>query len=143
MSFVIAAPEMLAAAAADLAGIGSAVGAANAAALAPTTSVLAAAADEVSTAVAALFSGHAQAYQALSAQAGAFHAQFVAVLNAGAGSYLQAEATNAEQNLLNAVNAPAQAVLGRPLIGDGAAGGPGQDGGAGGLLFGNGGRGGD
>ena len=36
--------------------------------------------DEVSMAVAALFSGHAQAYQALSAQAAAFHAQFVKAL---------------------------------------------------------------
>ncbi|AIH71701.1 hypothetical protein IU18_13695 [Mycobacterium tuberculosis] len=48
MSFVIAAPEALVAVASDLAGIGSALAEANAAALAPTTALLAAGADEVS-----------------------------------------------------------------------------------------------
>jgi hypothetical protein len=67
MSFVIAAPEALAAAASNLAGIESALSAANAAAGAHTTAVLAAGADEVSAAIAAVFSGHAQGYQALSA----------------------------------------------------------------------------
>ncbi|MXI81705.1 PE domain-containing protein, partial [Mycobacterium tuberculosis] len=42
MSFVVVAPEVLAAAASDLAGIGSTLAQANAAALAPTTAVLAA-----------------------------------------------------------------------------------------------------
>ncbi len=53
MSFLIAAPEMLTAAAADIATIGSTISAADAIAAAPTTSVLAAAADEVSLAIAA------------------------------------------------------------------------------------------
>ncbi|WP_016719227.1 PE domain-containing protein, partial [Mycobacterium tuberculosis] len=48
MSFVSVAPEIVVAAATDLAGIGSAISAANAAAAAPTTAVLAAGADEVS-----------------------------------------------------------------------------------------------
>ncbi len=48
MSFVVVAPEALAASAADLARIGSAVVAANVAAAAPTIEVLAAGADEVS-----------------------------------------------------------------------------------------------
>lgn len=61
MSYVLATPEMVAAAANNLAQIGSTLSAANAAALAPTTGVLAAGADEVSAAVASLFSGHAQA----------------------------------------------------------------------------------
>lgn len=56
MSFVIAQPEMIAAAAGELASIRSAINAANAAAAAQTTGVMSAAADEVSTAVAALFS---------------------------------------------------------------------------------------
>ncbi|ESK76748.1 PE family protein [Mycobacterium tuberculosis variant bovis] len=68
---------MLASAATDLAGIGSALSAANAAAAAPTTAMLAACADEVSAVVASLFARHAQAYQALSLQATAFHQQFV------------------------------------------------------------------
>lgn len=75
MSFVIAAPEFLTAAAMDLASIGSTVSAASAAASAPTVAILAAGADEVSIAVAALFGMHGQAYQALSVQASAFHQQ--------------------------------------------------------------------
>ncbi len=64
------------------------------------------------------------------------------VLNAGAGSYLAAEAANAESNLLGAINAPAVALFGRPIIGDGAnATTPGGAGGDGGLLIGNGGNG--
>ena len=59
MSFVISTPEMLESAATDLATIGSTIGAANAAAAAPTTKVLAAAADEVSVGLAAMFDTHA------------------------------------------------------------------------------------
>ena len=77
MSYVIAAPEALVAAASNVAGIGSTIGAANAAAATSTTEVIAAAGDEVSAAIASLFSSHAQDYQALSAQATAFHTQFV------------------------------------------------------------------
>lgn len=60
MSYVIAAPEMLATAAADVDGIGSAIRAASASAAGPTTGLLAAAADEVSSAAAALFSEYAR-----------------------------------------------------------------------------------
>lgn len=142
MSYLTVAPELIAAATEDLVGIGSAVDAANAAAAPATTELLAAAGDEVSIRIAALFSWHGQQYQAISAQAVNFHQHFVQTLNTGTGSYLAAEAFNAEQNLLNLVNAPAQALLGRPIIGDGAnATTPGGAGGDGGLLFGNGGNG--
>ena len=94
MSFVVAVPEVLGAAATDLAGIGSSLSAANAAA-APTTGILAAAEDEVSAAIAALFSSHGTAFQALSAQAADFHAQFVQALNSAKGAYAAAEAANA------------------------------------------------
>ena len=94
MSYVIAAPEMMAAAAGDLATIGSDLSAAHTAAAAQTTGVLAAAEDEVSAAIAALFSAHGQGFQALGAQAAAFHDQFVQALNASAGSYASAEAAN-------------------------------------------------
>ena len=67
MSFVIAAPEYVAAAATDLANIGSSLSSANMAALMPTSGVLAAGADEVSAAIAAEFGMHGQAYQAISA----------------------------------------------------------------------------
>ena len=91
MSYVIAAPEMMTSAATDLSNIRSAVTAANAAAAAQTTGVLAAAEDEVSAAIAAVFSAHGQGFQALGAQAAAFHEQFVQALTAGAGSYVSAE----------------------------------------------------
>ena len=93
--WVIAAPEYVAAAASDLANIGSSLSTANVAALVPTSGVLAAGADEVSAMIAALFSSHAQAYQALSAQAASFHAQFVQLMNTGASQYALAEAANA------------------------------------------------
>ena len=95
MSYVIAAPDMLAASAADVAGIGSSLSEANTAAAASTTRVIAAAEDEVSAAIASLFSGHAQAFHALSAQAADFHSQFVQALNAGARAYASSEAANA------------------------------------------------
>jgi hypothetical protein len=58
MSYVIADPEMMTAAAADLATIGSNVDAAHMVAAARTTSVIPAAADEVSAGIAQLFSSH-------------------------------------------------------------------------------------
>ncbi len=74
------------------------------AAAAATTGVLPAAADEVSAAIAALFSQHAAGYQQLSAQARVFHDLFVQSLNAGAGTYAAAE-VNVVQNLASAVPA--------------------------------------
>ncbi len=146
MLFVIAAPEALVSAAGDLATIGSTVGAANAAAAANTTQLLAAGADEVSAAIAALFGAHGQAYQALSGQAATFHEQFVQALTAGGTSYAAADyaAATPLQPLLDAINAPFVAATGRPLIGNGANGAPGTgaNGGAGGWLIGNGGAGG-
>ncbi|WP_156688918.1 PE family protein [Mycobacterium sp. Marseille-P9652] len=120
MSFVLAAPDALVAAASDVAGIGSSLSAAGAAAAAPTTGIVAAAEDEISTQIAALFSQHGHGFQQLSAQASAFQERFVQVLSAGAGSYAAAEAS-AVQTLENAVNAPVAAALGQPLISSGAA----------------------
>ncbi|ARG57788.1 PE family protein, partial [Mycobacterium kansasii] len=148
MSFVVAVPEFLAVAASDLADIASAVVAANTAAAAPTAGVLAAGADEVSAAIAAVFAEHATGYQTLSAQAAEFHRQFVQLLDASAGHYALAEAANAsplqllEQQFLDVINAPTTLLLGRALIGNGANGEPGADGQPGGLLIGNGGAGG-
>ncbi|MGA9361458.1 MAG: PE family protein, partial [Mycobacterium sp.] len=151
MSYVIAAPEMMTSAAMDLAGLGSMLSEAHAVAAVPTTGILAAAEDEVSAAIASLFSGHAQAYQALGAQAAAFHDQFVQALTAGAGSYASAEAANVaafmanpaqsiQQDLLNVINAPFLALTGRALIANGANGAPGSgaNGAPGGWLLGNG-----
>jgi PE family len=131
MSFLLAAPQELADAASDLAGVGSTLSTANATASAPTTGLLPAAADEVSTQIATLFSAHAQGFQRLSARAAAFHEQFVQALSASANTYATAE-VNAAQTLLHAVNAPAQTLLGHPLIG--SSGGSGLLGGSGGLI---------
>ncbi len=95
MSYVIAEPNMLTAAAADVAGIGSDLSAAHTAATTRTTGLLAAAEDEVSAAIASLFSSHGQQFQAISAQAAAFHSQFVQSLSGAGSSYALAEAANA------------------------------------------------
>jgi RNase P/RNase MRP subunit POP5 len=60
MSYVIASHEMFSAAATDLGSIGSSLSEAHAAAAARTTGIVAAAQDEVSAAIAALFGGYAQ-----------------------------------------------------------------------------------
>jgi hypothetical protein len=101
MSFVNAVPEMVSDAATNLASIGSTISAANAAAAAPTTGVLAAGADEVSAGIARVFGGYAQQYQALTAQTGLFHDQFVQALNTGAGAYAATEAANSSAAAIN------------------------------------------
>jgi hypothetical protein len=95
MSFVSTQPEDLTAAAGNLQNIGSAVTAQNAAAAAPTTGVVPAAADEVSALTAAQFTVQAQLYQAVSAQAAVIHDMFVSTLGTSAGSYAATEAANA------------------------------------------------
>jgi broad specificity phosphatase PhoE len=177
---MLVAPNMLETAAADVAQIGSAMSVGNLAAAIPTTEVTAAAADEVSAAIAALFGAHAQEYQAAAAHAATYHEQFVSTLSAAAASYAGTEATIATsiQGALGAVNsftsngfqtvvygpvhtigqgwiagpvgqaldpvinAPTDALFGRDLIGNGAAGtAASPNGGAGGYLFGDGGTG--
>src|SRR5882757_1754598 len=150
MSFVIAAPQTLASTASDLGGIASMITEANAMAAVRTTALMPAAGDEVSAAIASLFASHAQTYQSLSAQAATFHEQFVQALNSAGNWYAAAETANAamlqtvEQDVLGLINAPTNSLVGRPLIGDGTNGaaGIGQNGGAGGILWGNGGNGG-
>lgn len=95
MSFVTTQPAALAAAAGTLQGIGSALSAQNAAAAAPTTGVVPAAADEVSALTAMQFNAHAALYQAVSAQAAAIHEQFVNTLGISSASYALTEAANA------------------------------------------------
>jgi PE family len=95
MSFVTTQPEALTAAAANLAGIGTTMSAQNAAAAAPTTGLVPAAADEVSALTAAQFTVHAHMYQTMSAQADAIHQLFVSTLGTSATSYAATEAANA------------------------------------------------
>ncbi len=95
MSFVSAQPAELTAAAENLQGIGSSLAAHNVAAAAPITSVLPAAADEVSALTAAQFATHAEMYQAISAQAAEIHEMFVNTLGTSARTYAGTEAANA------------------------------------------------
>jgi PE family len=95
MSFVTTQPEALTTAAGALQGLGSGIAAGNAAAAAPTTGVVPAAADEVSALTAAQFAAHASMYQTVSAQAAAIHEMFVNTLGISAASYAATEAANA------------------------------------------------
>lgn len=115
--------------------------------------MLAAGADEVSAAIAASFSGHAQAFQELSAHAAAFHQRFARSLAAGASLYASAEAANTsplqtlENDLLGVINAPTETLFGSPADrkwpppgprrtpygGDGRVGDAGGNGGGGGI----------
>ena len=155
MSLLDVVPELLESAAADVKSIGAELNAAHAAAAAPTTGLVAAGADEVSAAVAALFSEHGQAFQALSAQASTFHTQFVQALNGAQGAYAAAEAVNASMaataasftDVGGAPFSPFLLLTGRALFGNGVNGasgvnGTGAAGGNGGLIWGNGGTGG-
>jgi hypothetical protein len=94
MSFVIAAPELMTAAAADLATIRSDLSAAHTAAAASTVAVTPAAADEVSAAISGVFGRYAQGFQSLADHAAAFHDLFGQTLSASAASYAGAEAAS-------------------------------------------------
>lgn len=113
MSAVIAAPDPIAAAATDLAGIGSAVGAAQRAAATNTQAVLPAAADEISAGIGQLFSQYGRQYQAVAAQAATLHDQFVRHLATAGESYAGAEAANA--SLLGPLSAAADPISGLPI----------------------------
>jgi PE family len=142
---VFVAPDLLASAAAGLEDIGSALKEAHAAAAAPTTGLAAAGADEVSAAVTALFAKYGAEFQALSAQASAFHQEFVQALNGGALSYAATELASASPLQAAAQTqwfSPWELLTGRPLVGNGANGtSTSLNGGAGGWLYGNGGTG--
>jgi hypothetical protein len=140
MSFVIAAPDLVQGAAQDLAGIRASLAEAAAMVAGPTTGVVPAAADEVSAAISAMFGNFGQQFQVLSAQAQAFHGEFVSLMNAGAGAYLNAEIANAEQAAMNAISgagsvgaAGATPGAGSSLLG-GLLGGSGGSSGVTGLL---------
>ncbi|MEK0746491.1 PE family protein, partial [Mycobacterium ulcerans] len=171
MSLVRVAPQVVADGVGNLARIGSSIGVANAAAAAATTTMVPAGGDEVSVAVVGLFRGLGQDYQLFGAQLEQFHQRFVQILDAARTAYLETEtaaaaavadgqfqvlaepvqtlgqawlASPAGELLDPLVNAPFESLTGRELIGNGAAGVAGVDGGAGqagGWLFGDGGPG--
>jgi hypothetical protein len=94
MSFMKALPEAIAAAAAQLEGIGASFASESGAAAGATTDVMPAASDEVSILQAGVFSTYGQLYQSVSAQAQAIHQQFVSLLGTTSGSYGATEAAN-------------------------------------------------
>jgi hypothetical protein len=95
MTSLITEPQLVETVAANVAEIRSAIGEAKAAAAGPTTGLAVAAADEVSAAAAKLFGGYAKEYQAVLAQAAAFHEEFAAALASAGNAYTAAEAANA------------------------------------------------
>ena len=130
-SYVIAAPQALAAAAGDLTGIREAIRAATAVAAPSTTGIAAAAGDEVSAAIASLFGGFAEDFHALTAQTTLFHAQFVGTLSAAGAAYAGAEFRNVSllvqglQQLFffdQGIFSPFTYLTGQPLFGKGAVG---------------------
>lgn len=119
MSAVIAVPELMDQAAMDLATIADTLNAAHMTAASATTQVLPAAADEVSTSIAHLFSGYGQEYQKLAAEATASYEQFAQHLTASAGAYASAEDAIAAfvedfSNWVNLLSASATPLL--PLL---------------------------
>lgn len=108
MTSVLVEPGIVTAAVADLESIGTAVTVASAAAAAPTSGLLAAAADEVSVAFASLFGAYGEEFQAVVGQVEAFQTQFQQTLAAAANAYVQTElaAVTALQAALGPVAAP-------------------------------------
>jgi hypothetical protein len=91
MTNLIVQPQVVANAAANVADIGSMIGAANAAAAGTTAGVVAAASDEVSAAAATLFNTYAQDYQELLKRAAVLHQQFGQALAAAGKAYVESE----------------------------------------------------
>src|SRR5258707_5536697 len=109
MSFLTAIPEELAAAAAQLAAIGSSLTAQNAGAAAPTTAIAPAAADQVSILQSGIFTAYGALYQQIAAEAQAIQEQFVQTLGLSSGTYSSTEASNAAAAALSAGASSAQA----------------------------------
>jgi hypothetical protein len=122
MVYVQAQPQAMATTAADVAAIGSMIDEAGAAAAGRTTGMAAAAADEVSAAVARLFSAHGQQWRALVERAAALPGEFAQALAAAGNAYANTEAAgqatlaatggSATAALQNAADPPVTFVLG-------------------------------
>jgi hypothetical protein len=142
---LVVTPDFLASAAAGLEDIGSALKSAHVAAAAPTSGLAAAGADEISAVVTGLFSNYGKEFQSLSAQASAFHQEFVQALGGGALSYAATELASASPLQAAAQSqwfSPWEDLTGRPLVGNGANGtSTSLNGGDGGWIVGNGGTG--
>ncbi|MBI2700909.1 MAG: PE-PPE domain-containing protein [Mycobacterium sp.] len=95
MTSLLVQPEIITSVVTDMERIGSTVSAASAAAAAPTSGLLAAAADEVSAAIANFFGTYGQEFQAAVATVEAYQSQFQQALAAAANAYVHTEAAAA------------------------------------------------
>ena len=105
MAYLAASPGVIASAASDISRLGIDIKSAYQAAVSPTSAVMPAAGDEVSTAIARLFSTVGSDVQTLGARAMAAHEDFVRHLTAGASVYAAAEHSNGFQLAAAAVAA--------------------------------------
>ncbi|WP_205873906.1 outer membrane porin GjpA [Mycobacterium camsae] len=112
MSSVIATPELVRGAAEKLTAIRSSLDGVAATVSGPTVGIVAAAQDEVSTALASMFGGFGREFQAVNAHTEAFHARFVQLLNASAAGYANAEIASARTLLAGGLglDAPGRAL---------------------------------
>lgn len=110
-------PQLVATAAAEVAGIGWEIDTATAAAAGPTTSVVAAGGDAVSTAAANLFNAVGRELQQAFKKAATVNREIVQGLNNANGAYLAAE--TAASNTLGTLEADAQWLLFGPSPGGG------------------------
>jgi hypothetical protein len=94
MGFVLAQPQVMATAAADVTAIGTTINEANAAAARATTGLTAAAADDVSAAIATLFNAYALEGRALIGQVAALHGEFAQALATAGTAYSNTEAAS-------------------------------------------------
>ena len=118
MSFLTAVPAELAAAAAQLGAIGSALAAQNAGAAAPTTAIAPAAADQVSIIQSGIFTAYGALYQQIAAEAQALQEQFVQTLGLSSGTYESSEAANAAAATLSSGTGSAAATAASSPIDD-------------------------
>ena len=95
MADLLAQPQMLASAAAEVASIGSTINRATGAAASATTGMAAAAADEVSAAITSLFNAFGQEGQAIMGQVAALQGEFAQTLAAAGDAYTNTEAAAA------------------------------------------------
>lgn len=119
MTYLSAQPQVLANAAVELEGIGSAVNAAVAAAAVPTSNVVAAAADEVSAAIARMFGGYGAQCQTVISQVAELQDEFSRLLAAAGFAYPETELANAATVAATPLNGPTVSLImggsGNPL----------------------------
>ena len=104
MTTLLTEPQLVETAAANVAEIRSAIGAAKAAAAGPTTGLAAAAQDEVSAATAKLFGAYAQEYQSVLTRAGVFHEEFAAALASAGNAYEGGRGRQRQRDLWSAAD---------------------------------------